>query len=66
VKLIRVTSPMTTPRYFIFDPMSSPCTDSLKYVSITARGFSQRPVPMISSTATPAATAPMTNSPSLK
>ena len=31
---MRVTSPMTTPRYFIFEPMSRPCTDSLKYVSI--------------------------------
>ena len=29
-ELMRVTWPTSTPRYFILEPMSRPCTDSLK------------------------------------
>src|SRR5438552_10377456 len=45
--------------------MSRPCTDSLKYVSITVLDWNHRPDPTMSSSNTPATTAPMTNSPSL-
>jgi hypothetical protein len=53
VKPIRVTSPIATPRYLSFDPTSSPCTDSLKYVSIVSLGWNQRPEPITTSTIAP-------------
>ena len=62
---MRVTEPISTPRYLSLLPMSRPCTDSLKYVSTVSFGVNQRPLPMMSRMTTSASTAPMTNRPSL-
>jgi hypothetical protein len=40
---MRVTSPISTPRYLSFDPNVEPCTDSLKYVSTDSAAAASGP-----------------------